>query len=44
MKEFKEDILNYPAIAKHTEFFWVVEWPTEALLMIATQTIVETEF
>lgn len=38
--DFKESILFYPAIAKETEFYWINEWPKEALQMIATQAIV----
>ena len=43
-QQFREDLLSYPSIAKHSEFHWLTEWPTEALLRIASQTLLETEY
>ncbi len=41
LKDFKENIIFYPAILKNTEFNWVLDWPKEALYMIATQAIID---
>lgn len=42
MKQFREDMVSYPSFAKHSEFHWLTEWPTEALLRIASQTLLDT--
>jgi len=37
-------MINYPSIAKNSELHWLTEWPTEALLRITTQTLIESEY
>ena len=41
LKDFKENMINYPAFSKYCEFYWIVDWPSEALVMIAQQAVVE---
>ncbi len=36
-------MITYPAISKYCQFYWIVDWPSEALVMIAQQAVVENQ-